>query len=800
MGWLGYNWKRGVVAGSLWLLMAMTACTDGFDSLSPQGNLSLRLVAINLDEQSGSKALTRAGAAESVDENTIGHLWVLQFDGTGDGAVLTGKSEYSGTTLNPSDQTLQNLTVGKSQTLYFLANCNIDIVRNISESVTLGAFKQLSLQVAEEKALFPTANCIPMVGYWTGEIKSNADGSSPVVATIQMERTVAKINLTVKTTLGSGDSFRASSVRLYHVPDRMWLTGASTDPFPVNGFSLLDNYGNTVTSGNPPLNVRWYMPENCRGLGTAVVSTDKTAANLNAVSAGQGDKATYVEIIGDYQSGGNTYGAVYRNYLGGNSVTDYNIRRNSAYDITITIRGKNTTDSRVKVYGHAYTSVINPDEVNQNVNTVPVLEGIRTVRQKALNQAEAVSALTVDGEATARGFVYSATVKTESGLVWDAAGVMQIREVATFTSGEYSAVLPNLTPGTTYYIRAAAANSLGTAYGPVAIYTVPEVRPAANCQIVAPGEAVMFKPADAIGGTKTIDAVSLAWQTRDDGAAAGNLPVVKPADLIYDAATGTILVHVNPKVSAANIVLTGMKDGNAVWNWHLWITPYKPSGTISGTNRNVQVSQGRIQTYDSKYVVAAGSGVAIMDRDLGSQALSTILSAAQAQADPTFHFGLLYQWGYALPWVPCQRQDGTKAIPVFDINGAETTPAGFQTTAAATNAWNINKTASDPCPAGWRVAPAGSFGDLVNYGVFPASNTLTDAGRLYIQGGSNAWFFANGWRTGGGNNFTGLGQGGIWTSGQATALRFTTSGETVVEPAAAVTAVAALPVRCVQSN
>ena len=792
MGRMGYDWKKGVIAGSLGLLTALglsTACTDGFDSLSPQGNLSLRLVAVNLDEQSGSKTLTRAGAAESVDENTIGHLWVLQFDGTGDGATLSGKSEYSGTELNPSDQTLKDLTVGKSQTLYFLANCDMAVVRDFAAGSTLTAFKQLSLQTVEEAALFPSGTYTPMIGYWTGEIKSNADGSSPVVATIQMERTVARIDLAVKTALRNGESFRVSSVRLYHVPDRMWLAGSATDPFPTTNFNLLDGYGNTTTVGNPPVSVRWYMPENRRGVGTAVVSTDKTAANLNAVSAGQGDKATYVEIVGDYTSGGNTYAAVYRNYLGGNSVTDYNIRRNSAYDITITIRGKNTSDSRVKVYGQAYTSVINPDEVNQNVNSVPVLDGVGPVRQTARDRAEATSSLTVDGEATARGFVYSETVGMESGLIWDADGVSQVREVATFTSGEYSAVLSGLKPATTYYIRSAATNSLGTAYGPITRFTTPSVRPAANCQMALPGETVLFEPKDATGNLKDIDAVSLAWQTREDGSTLGNLPVSKPADLIYDAAGQTILVHINPEVTAANVVLTGRKNGTAVWSWHIWVTPYRPDGAISGMNRNVQVSQGRIQTYDTKYVAAVGSGVAIMDRDLGSQAVSTLLTPEQIQADGSFHFGLLYQWGYALPCVPAQRHDGTKAIPVFDINGNETVPAGLQTTAALSDAWNINKTASDPCPSGWRVAPAGTFGDLVNYGVFPASNTQTDAGRLYIQGGVNAWFFAN----------------GVWTSGsvsagQGTALTFTTSGDAKVNPAANVSALETLLVRCVQSN
>lgn len=801
MGRWKYICKKGLVAGSLWLLAGLTACTDGFDSLSPQGNLSLRLVAIRLDEQPGAKELTRAAAGE-VDEETINHLWVLQFDGTDDSALLTGKTDYTGAAVNPSNQTLRDLLVGTGQTLCFLANCNIDAVRNFSIGATLGDFKQLSLSVPDEASLFPVAGYIPMLGEWKGEVKSNADGSSPIVATVQMERTVAKIDLTVKTSLPAGDAFRVSSVRLYHVPDKMWLTAAAADPFPVAEFNLLDEYGTTTAVGNPPVTVRWYMPENRRGLGTATVSTDKTAANLNAAATGQGDKATYVEIVGDYTSGDNqTFVAIYRNYLGGNSTTDYNIRRNSAYAIDLTIRGKNTSDSRIKVYGQAYTSVIDPDEVNLDVNSVPVLDGVKTVRQTGLNQAEAASTLTVDGKVTARGFVWSSTINSETGLVWGASDVGQVIETGSFTSGAYESVLTNLTPGTTYYIRAAASNSLGTGYGPITTFTTPELRPAANCQLVVPGGTVMFEPKDAAGNLKDIDAVSLAWQTRDAGTTSGNLPLLKAADLIYDAANGAIIVHTNPAVSAANAVLAGTKNGGAVWYWHLWVTPYVPTGTISGTNRSEAVVQGRIQTYDSKYVAAAGNGVAIMDRDLGSQALSTILSASQAVNDPSFHFGLLYQWGYALPWVPSQRHSTTQAVPVYGINGYEVSPPAYQTVAVANNAWNTNKTASDPCPPGWRVAPAGAFGDLANYGVFPANNVQPDGGRLYIQGGVNAWFFANGWRTGGGNsNFTSAGMGGVWTSGYGKALTFDTSVENKIDPAADVAVLSALPVRCVQNK
>lgn len=784
----------------------MGGCTDGFEKLTPQGNLSLRLVAMSLEEQPlksvGGQPLTRAG--ETVDENTISHLWVLQFDGTDDNATLCGKSEYSGTELNPGDQTLKNLQVGTNQRLYFIANCNIPAISGLADGTRLSAFKQISLDAPGESALFPTNGCIAMTGSWIGEIKSNADGSSPVVATIQLERTVARINLTVKAMLRNGESFRASSVKLYNVPDKMWLVGASSDPFPTGGFTLLDAYGDNTAAGNPPVSVTWYMPENRRGLGTAISSTDKTAANLNAASAGQGDKATYVEITGDYVSGGTTYAAVYRNYLGGNSVTDYNIRRNSAYDITITIRGKNITDSRVKVYGQAYTSVINPDEVTNDVNEVPVLDGIKRIRQTARDKAEATSAVAIDGKATARGFVYSKTVREEAALVWDAGGdVLQVRQAGEFTSGDFTATLSGLEPGQNYYIRSAAMGNSSTAYGSISTYKVPSVSPAANCLMAQPGTTVMFETKDGIGTLKEVDAVSLLWQTRDEGTSAGNLPVGKAADLIYDADNKTVIVHVSPSVTAANAVLQGLNSGTAVWQWHLWVTPYIPQGSVGGLNQNLLVSGGRIQTYDVKYQASAGAGKAIMDRDLGSQAASTLLSPGQVQTDRSFHFGLLYQWGYALPWVPSQRMNTAESIPVFDIAGNVVTPSGFRSAAAPANAWNIGKTAADPCPAGWRVAPKGSFGDFVNYGVFSVSNTDTDAGRLYIQGGTNAWFFACGWRTGAGNSFTGYRQGGVWSSGNASngnayALQFGTAGNGVVEPEKAVSALVALPVRCVQ--
>lgn len=806
-----HTYTSWAIAAGCLLLLLVSACTDSFDTLVPQGNLSLRLTAISLDEQPGAGArevpLTRTSAVTGVDENTIIHLWVLQYNGTGDAATLVGKNTYEGATLSPADQNLNNLVPGTSQTLVFVANCPAASALGVAldglgDGSALSAFKAIKQTITDEPDLFSNGT-IPMVGYWNGEIKSNADGGSPIVATIQMERMLAKVNLTVKSVLPNGENFKISSVRLNHVPDAAWLAPSAATPFPAKtSITPIDNYGDITKNGTGEVSVLWYMPENRRGTGTATSSSGKTAANLNAVQAGEGDAATYVEITGDYTVGNYTYGAVYRNYIGGNSVTDYNLARNSAYNVSITIRGKNTSDSRIRVYGQAYTALAEAGEIDNNPNTVPVMDAVKSVRQTGRTEAVAVSYMTVDGSTTRRGFVYSATVSSEAGLKEGGTNVTSAISGGNFISGEYEGKLTGLQQGTTYYVRSFAANSQGETYGPVYTFATPALQGAANCQMARPGQTLMFEPKDALGALKDIDAVTLLWQTRDNGTASGKLPLTKGADLIYDAANTTVLAHINPEVSAANAVIEGTKGGTTVWRWHIWVTPYRPEGfVVSGINASKVVAGGRVQTYGAKYKTVAGDGKAIMDRDLGSQAISTLLDDAQVALDASFHFGMLYQWGYPLPWPAAQRINQTSAMPVYDINGTEITPSGFQTTAATGGAWATAKTAADPCPAGWKVAPEGAFDDLADYGVLSYFDRSTDAGALYIQNGCNAWFFATGWRSQSG--YSDYGTGALWTSGNvdashAYALEFTTRTGGSVSPGKVTDSHLALPVRCIQ--
>ena len=81
-------------------------------------------------------------------------------------------------------------------------------------------------------------------------------------------------------------------------------------------------------------------------MGTATNPLRKTA---ETAPSGQADYCTYVEVYGKYRTGvvDETCNTTYRLYLGGNNIKDYNLLRNHAYTVNVTLRGKNEADMRV---------------------------------------------------------------------------------------------------------------------------------------------------------------------------------------------------------------------------------------------------------------------------------------------------------------------------------------------------------------------------------------------------------------------------------------------------------------------
>ncbi|MFA6128768.1 MAG: hypothetical protein WC699_15825 [Bacteroidales bacterium] len=89
--------------------------------------------------------------------------------------------------------------------------------------------------------------------------------------------------------------------------------------------------------------------------------------------------------------------------------------------------------------------------------TVPTVSSTTSVTSITMTSAASGGNVSSDGGATV----------TERGICWNTAGTPTIsnsKQTASGTTGTFSANLPGLTAGTTYYVRAYATNSQGTAY------------------------------------------------------------------------------------------------------------------------------------------------------------------------------------------------------------------------------------------------------------------------------------------------------------------------------------------------
>lgn len=247
-----------------------------------------------------------------------------------------------------------------------------------------------------------------------------------------------------------------------------------------------------------------------------------------------------------------------------------------------------------------------------------------------------------------------------------------------------------------------------------------ELTAPANCYIVAPGSILKF-PASIGNTTQTADYdnVALGWQNKEN--------LVKA---VSDCDSKSIIVELGKEVSG-NAMIIASKNGTAVWNWHIWVSDYNPSA--------------RVLNYTSSKDEVAYT---IMDRALGAMSGDTVKESLTA---------MFYQWGRkeAIPSDP-----DTVFCKIYDINNVETCITSALTEVAdnTPNA-NLNPTVlylgknngpgnynwltnvkadmpnfadlwggvsgtkglTDPCPAGWRVAPLNALYCLAD----AVSETLT---------------------------------------------------------------------------
>ena len=289
--------------------------------------------AVSIEYGAGAVPETRAVTAlDDQNEKTVHDLWALQYTEQG---ALVGEPFYTDQ-IQQSDASVTveiNLTSseGKTNRVYFVANTGDKGLFNASNAATETAFRDLSkTQTAEYKPSSTTG--LLMNGLYSGAVGAEMNG-------VTLKRGVAKVNFSYTTDSEFGKKFTVESVTLKNAANKIHYVKTASAPWPAADASNHTSYPAETLGGDPKTgSYTWYLPEN---LQTAV---------KNAKGEGW---ATYIEIAGRWTGHGDGLprNVTYYIPVGSDGVTqtNYSVERNKIYTVSVTLKGANDADTRVKV-------------------------------------------------------------------------------------------------------------------------------------------------------------------------------------------------------------------------------------------------------------------------------------------------------------------------------------------------------------------------------------------------------------------------------------------------------------------
>lgn len=273
----------------------------------------------------------------------------------------------------------------------------------------------------------------------------------------------------------------------------------------------------------------------------------------------------------------------------------------------------------------------------------------------------------------------------------------------------------------------------------------------ANCYIANQPNAHYLISATkrADGSTGTLPtSVAVVWQTSSN--------LIQYLDLEGDVVSFYIGSDADDttKIKEGNAVIGGYDaEGVLLWSWHIWAADFD----------------------------AEKSAVQLGDYTLMARHLGALANTAETVEDHLLSYGLYYQWGRKDPFIGPAKYTAEQgeAATLYDGNleyayismveaDSETGsydyatkhPMHFLITSSKSESWNkqtatvvegwntSDKSVNDPCPYGWRVAPASAFSALTIADDLTAEGAdYTDQfGWTLTDGTNRSFFFAAGRR------------------------------------------------------
>ncbi|MBR5610852.1 MAG: hypothetical protein IKW65_04960 [Bacteroidales bacterium] len=315
-------------------------------------------------------------------------------------------------------------------------------------------------------------------------------------------------------------------------------------------------------------------------------------------------------------------------------------------------------------------------------------------------------------------------------------------------SSSFTSVVTGLESFTTYYIRAYATNSYGTAYGPEVEFSTTYSGDATDLSAIESANSYIvndvypvykFRAVKGNSSESLSDAFvgNVVWESY------GTSESIRPGDLIDKVLyhDGYIYFKLDEAGKEGNaLIAVKNTKGEILWSWHIWMTDTPEEHTY-----------------------ANGEAV-LMDRNLG---------AVSASPGDVQALGLLYQWGRKDPFLG----SSSTTEPIVAASTIVWPESEFYTTHGNIEyvtshpttyirsldynenwdwlyvhddtLWGEEKTIYDPCPAGWKVASMNEFSNHWsndNFKSLPPLDNVNHGFLVTLKSGSEAWYPLSGGR------------------------------------------------------
>lgn len=379
--------KTGFRYIGLWLLLLLAACSDELELETPiydQGEE----ICLELQPDNMPVIETRSGKEVEADSR-VEHVILYVFDAQGTTLLTRYQQELEHPDLKV------RVMLPKNQDLQIHAVCNYHNLWENHNIETVDALNRVMVTISQPDGAFNGA----MVMHGKKDMSKAEVSDKSATTKIPVSRIAARVELNLKFEPEiPGDEFFLTSIRLCNIPKQSWLvqrertTNDTIKPmetedavYDSDSKRFANNYFSDINlpyeTGKNEYHLQTYLFENRRGCEeTDKVFIDVFDSNKEMWQTLKGKlgkekytNSSYLKIEGYYKSGNTTAKASYSIYLGRNNYKDFNVRRNTRYIVTASIKTCNKLDTRVDVMvlggSHITPSFNNP--LDAHFNAVP---------------------------------------------------------------------------------------------------------------------------------------------------------------------------------------------------------------------------------------------------------------------------------------------------------------------------------------------------------------------------------------------------------------------------------------------